>query len=197
MSTGNDRPDILTFRGHYFNFLTPELSEFNVEDIAYALSNICRFTGHCRRPTWWWPFRTYTVAQHSVLVSYLVPQHLALQALLHDAAEAFIGDVSKPLKRLLPDYKVIEDRVEAAVFARFGLPAKLAPEVKHADLVMLATERRDLMQSREGGDWNRIAGIEPLGDRLYPVPPFMARRMFLNRYLDLVVANDTTALEDA
>lgn len=170
-------PTILTSTGNYFSFEHPERSVFGIEDIAHALANLCRFTGHCRE--------FYSVAQHSVLVSYTVPPEHALAGLLHDAAEAFIGDVAKPLKVLLPEYKVIEDRVEAAVFARFGIPTKLDPCVKAADMRLLKTEQRDLMRTGPGHVWTALDNVEALPDVILPLSAGEAEIAFLRRYVEI------------
>lgn len=171
-------PTILTASGHYFNLLNPEQCHIHIADIAHALSHLCRFTGHTRQ--------FYSVAQHSVLVSHLVPQADAMAALLHDAAESYLGDVASPLKALLPDYRAIEARVEAAVFARFGLPATLPASIKHADRVALATEKRDVLHRHPPNEaWELLDGIAPHASVIHPLQPALARAQFLRRYMEL------------
>lgn len=167
-------PTILLQSGLYFDLLDPESSVFTIEDIAHALSNICRFTGHCSS--------FLSVAQHCVHVSHQVPDEDALAGLLHDAAEAFVGDVAKPLKMLLPEYSVIEARIEAAVLARFGIAA-IPESVKDADLRMLATEQLQLMRNRD--NWVHTEGRQPYPLVLPRWTPAEAKRMFLYRFGDL------------
>lgn len=171
-SSGNT---ILTATGNYFCFDSPETSEFGIEDIAHALSRICRFTGHCRE--------FYSVAQHCVYVSEIVPVQHALGGLLHDGAEAFLGDVSKPLKQLLPDYRKLEEAVEQAVLSRFGI-GSLHPCIKAADMVLLATEQRDLMPPH-GDKWPCLEGHAPLPWTIHPFSPRNAKEMFLRRFREI------------
>jgi 5'-nucleotidase len=99
-------PTIMLQSGAWFDFRAPKSSNFTIEDIAHGLANICRYAGQCRK--------FYSVAEHSILVSE-VAVGFELEALLHDAAEAFMGDITRPLKQMLPEYKKIEDEVETAI----------------------------------------------------------------------------------
>jgi hypothetical protein len=165
------RPDILLQSGNFFNFLAPDDSTITIEDIAQGLANECRFNGQTRE--------FYSVAQHSVLVSLIVPPEHALAGLLHDASEAVMKDIPKPLKRLLPDYQALEQTVERAILAKFGIALPLHPSIKAADLVMLATEKRDLMPVTEHSEWPTV---EPITNIIEPLSPADAKWVFLRRY---------------
>lgn len=125
---------ISTFGGGFFDLLRPEVNDYDINVIAHALARINRYTGH---------FVTdcYSVAEHSVLVSYAVDQRYAFEGLLHDANEAFTGDVSSPLKRLLPEYKRIEEGIQAEISKRFGLKYPFPKEVHEADKRLYWSER--------------------------------------------------------
>jgi 5'-deoxynucleotidase YfbR-like HD superfamily hydrolase len=170
---------VQTYSGEYLDLLAPHRCEFSLIDIAHALGNTCRFGGHVSQ--------FYSVAQHSVLVSELVPHEHAWCALMHDAAEAFVGDIPSPLKDLLPDYHKIERRVHDAIRHRFNVPPITYP-VKQADLVMLATERRDLMaeQTRE---WPLLHGIQPMRQRISVLYPRAATQAFLARAQQVAPSN--------
>lgn len=163
---------ILTASGRYLDLLDPDSYTFDLTEIAQALSRICRFGGHTRRH--------YSVAQHCVHLSHLVPAEDALAGLLHDAAEAYVGDVTQPLKALLPEYRAIEQRIERAILRQFGVAA-IPPSVRRADLVMLATERRELMPAT-ADTWPCLDGVEPLDVMLPGMAPRMAAECYLERF---------------
>lgn len=169
-----NNPWIRVNSGGRFHLLNPLASEIKIDDIAWSLARSNRFVGHTRG-------EPYSTAEHCVRASYLVAPELALVTLLHDAAEYAISDLNGRLKPLLPDYKRIEHRIERAIAAKYGLSFPFPPEVKRADLVMLATEQRDL---RYKGDWQDLP-YHPLTIRIKPWPWKKAYREFLKRFHQL------------
>lgn len=172
---------ILTRSGKAFNPLRPDPALICIQDIAHALSHMCRFNGHCSD--------FYSVAEHSVRMSYIVPPDQALVALMHDATEAYIADICRPVKPHLDNYADIESRLWSAIRKRFFLPLDLPDDIKHADLVMLATERRDLMPPHYA-EWPCLEGVAPLPDLIKPWSPQEARVKFLSRFLRLSAIRD-------
>lgn len=167
---------IETASGKSFYFLNPDPDSIDIHDIAYSLSNLCRYTGHCSA--------FYSVAEHSVYVASLLPSHLRLAGLLHDASEAYLGDVNSPLKRLLPDYKKIEQGVEEAIAQKFGLEYPHNPAIKHADLQQLRTESYHLLPSK-GESWG-VSHLRVDNGRVPKcVPPAAAYRVFMTVYEEL------------
>lgn len=175
------KPDgaIHTVSGRWIDPLAPQAGSIEIEDIAQALSNQCRFGGHCRA--------FYSVAQHSALVADACRERggsaaQALTALMHDAGEAYLVDLPHPLKHrspLGPPYKLAEARLEEAIRERFGL-APAGPELKAIDRSLLATERRALAAT--GDPWPELEGVEPLDVEIDPWQPPRARREFLERF---------------
>jgi len=172
-------PEIILSNRTYLNFLRPHEAAFNIHTIAAGLSKVCRWGAQCDD--------FYSVAQHSVLVSMVVPRHLALWGLLHDASEGLMGlDMTSPLKQLCPDFKTIEKRVQVAVFERFGIDAECDDKllVKAADRAVEATERRDLMGVVYSPLHEELfKGAAPLRDlRIEPWDHRKAKHMFMVRY---------------
>lgn len=180
---------ISTYTGNRFSPFATNIDELivkiNFEDIASGLSNICRFNGQTHG--------NYSVAQHSLIVASQVPPEYRLHAMLHDASEAYLGDVIKPLKteELMPGYLVLEHRVEQAIFKKFGL--EMTPEIKkiikRADYVALATEKRDLMPNALDEEWEYLIGVEPLSGRIYPLPPHEAKANFKEIFHSLLAGD--------
>lgn len=163
-------PHIQTYTGVQFDVMDPTPEMINIEDIAHALANIPRFGGHTKE--------FYSVAQHSVFVADMLhtPEYIKA-GLLHDATEAYVLDMMTPIKCRLPDYQAIYDKIERAIMQRFDVRFDYA-SVKRADVVALATEKRDLMSR---GEWWTVGAL-PMPERIVALPPSIARKEFLNRW---------------
>jgi uncharacterized protein len=175
-------PYLQTVSGRWVNPFDPDPSQLDAGDIARALANQCRFGGHSRV--------FYSVAQHSVIVAELVEQRGGdvedvFAALMHDATEAYLGDMPHPLKHRSPlgaAFKDAEDHLERALHERFGMKPDV-PEIKRADRALLATERRAF--SAEDWHWPELDGVEPLDLELTAWSPDEAARAFSERYAEL------------
>lgn len=165
--------------GALFDYAQPDKSDVLIDDIAAALSKVCRFAGHIHQ--------FYSVAQHAVNASLIVAPEHAFDALMHDTAEAFTNDIPTPLKYAVPMFKELETRIEAAMAARFGFVFPLSDAVRLADAQMLSIEKVAL--KRDYSEWGVLAGIETdsvehLVD-LSPWSPDEANARFLERYYAL------------
>jgi uncharacterized protein len=171
---------IQTVSGRRVDPLEPKVEEIEITDIAHALSNQCRFGGHCRV--------FYSVAQHASLVSDLMLERTrspadGLWALLHDAAEAYLLDLPHPLKHrseLGRLYQQAEERLQRCILERFQLPETPPPVLKQIDRTLLATERRLFLSV--AWHWPELDGVESLTREIRPWRPERALRELLARY---------------
>jgi hypothetical protein len=164
---------ISTFLGNRFYPLEGKVDRIDIVDICQGLSFQARFNGQANR--------FYSVAQHSIVVARLVPKQYFRAALLHDAAEAYLGDMVKPLKSLVPEFVAIEQRLMALIAEQFGVCFDDYAPIKKADLIALATEKRDLMP-KSTEPWSYLAGVEPLKPCIDAWPPEQARQAFLEAW---------------
>jgi len=175
---------IQTFSNRRFHPIDPRPEEVFIEDIAHSLSQQCRFTGHSQK--------FYCVSEHSVRVSWEIGRignfKDCLWGLLHDASEAYLCDLSRPIKHhsaLGAEYRKIEDRLMAVIAERFGLPLPEPPVVKVADNILLMTEKRDIMGPME---WEHskcfvdLSEVKPLGEVIEPWDCARAERLFMIRF---------------
>lgn len=171
-----------TYTGVEFTFLDPKPEQVNIEDIANALSNLCRYSGHVKT--------FYSVAEHSIILSdYIMNKYdnadMAFTALMHDASEAYIVDVPRPIKPYLKGYMEMEDKIQKVISEKFGVtPMKEYPQVLEADTNIVADEASVLFKIEP--DWIQYytkIGITPLG-----LTPLAAREAFILKFVHLLRA---------
>ena len=168
---------IRTYSGHLFDVLNPRPEDVHIEDIAHHLSQLARYTGATARP--------YSVAQHSCYVSELVDPSLALCGLLHDATEAYINDLNRPVKHSgqLGAFIAIENELwRLAIAPRFNLPTTMPPAIKDVDRWIGVVERNCL-----NPNWPKQTGLSSMQEavRIEAWPAEEAESTFLKRFREL------------
>lgn len=171
---------IQTYSGVAFDLENPQPYMIRLMDVAHALSQTCRFTGHTSK--------FYSVAQHSVMVSYLSNPQNALVGLLHDFTEAYLTDLATPVKRLLPEYYNMEKRIWLAGSGKWGLPEELPSDVKEADKAALGWEAWIHFNEEPINGWCDFPyGLRDLvpAELLQPLYPEYAEKAFIYRFVEL------------
>lgn len=156
----------------------PEEYAFPIEEIAHSLSLQCRYNGHVSR--------FYSVAEHCVRIAVYARRSKRdnLRALMHDAVEAYLCDVPRPLKPFLPGYYELEAKIEAAIMRRYGLEEKMPTWLRDLDNRIIVDERAALM-GPPVNDWGFIGTLKPLGVSSHDLmgwTPETAKETFLNHY---------------
>lgn len=170
---------MVTFSGQKFYPLDPRPEEVVIEDIAHALSINNRYNGHTIRP--------YSVGHHSLLCSYHVEKGFELEALLHDATEAYLADVVRPAKNGMPEYKAIEQKLWAdAIATKWGLPGHISKEVHTVDNRMLVTEARQLLNDNGPRWWTEKQWPDPFDLIIEDYSWQEVEKMFLARFYELI-----------
>lgn len=179
---------MMTHTGRKFYPLSPRPEDIDPLDIAHSLAHLCRYNGHTDR--------FYSVAEHCILMSLVMPTpELALEALLHDGSEAYVGDMVRPLKHTdeMAPYRMAEDYVMDAIAARFGLPVdstghhSKSAEVRDADTRILLTERTALLSHYQPSERWLVDGMEPLDVQIMALQPYGAKQAYLARLESLGV----------
>ncbi len=171
-----------TFTGRRFWPLDPRPEDVAIEDIAHSLSLQVRYAGHC--------LRFYSVAEHCVLLARAASPEHARWALLHDAAEAYLVDLPRPLKRHLSGYGPAEIKVMGCICFAFGLDGVMPAEVKALDNRILMDERAQKMRPT-GETWNYGGATRPLGVTLQFWSPEQAEREFLATFATLFLTPES------
>lgn len=165
---------IITYTGLRCHPLDPRPEEICLEDIATALSNECRYGGHI--------VPLFSVGQHSVLVAMHLPHWLRKVGLMHDAAEAYLKDIPRPIKKHLRDYGPAEARMARCIGLRYGLNLEfLSPEVHEEDMRALATEKRDLFAPSRAHEET----VTPWRGKISPWTPEESKKAFLGMAWEL------------
>lgn len=180
---------ITTFTGKAFDFANTTADMIDIADISHALSAQVRFNGHTKSP--------YSVAQHSMGVAMWAYQKtndklIGLQGLLHDSTEAYIGDMVSPLKELMPAFREYEAYLWSIIAAKFGVSEEMHEVVKEADLRILLTEKREMLNNDHTPRWKLEDLYEPLPIKIVIQPFEIVRKQFMEvfHFLSTDTAND-------
>ncbi len=167
---------VCTSGGRILDIMKPNILDINIVDIANSLSRQCRFNGNTNR--------FYSVCQHSILVSNIINPVFAVEGLLHDSTEAYIGDIVSPIKSFLPEFQKIESILWKSICRKYGLSTSkfCEIEIKKADIKALVTESRDFKCPLTYKQYQ----IEPLKKKIVPLSAKKSRDKFIERFYELM-----------
>lgn len=178
--------------GGRFPFKSFTKGDIHIQDLAHALAHVCRYNGHVQK--------FYSVAEHSVVMMLWAERNLKditpvelMTILLHDASEAYIGDMTRPLKQMFPEFKALEERIHMAVAERFGTMYPHPEWLKDLNLRILVDERKQAMGKTEN-DWG-MTSLEGLNVYLSFWSPAEARDQFRKQYERLCAMRSAQPVE--